>query len=93
MTTPSHDDRVTILETRFDTILPTLATKEDVARLEARFDATVPTLATKEDLARLEGQLYLLREQMDAMGNRLLLRFGVVVLGVGALVVAAIRFL
>lgn len=70
-----------------------MATKEDVARLEARFDATVPTLATKEDLARLEGQLHLLRKQMDAMGNRLLLRFGAVALGIGALVVVAIKFL
>ena len=73
MTPMTQEDRLTILETRFDTILPTLATKEDVARLE--------------------GQVNLMREQMDAMGNRLLLRFGVVVLGVGALVVAAIRFL
>jgi hypothetical protein len=30
-----HDRRLTILETRFDTILPTLATKADVAELKA----------------------------------------------------------
>lgn len=70
---------VTRLEARFDATVPTLATKEDVARLEARFDATVPTLATREDMARLEGRLEgrldLLQERMDAMGNRLLLRF------------------
>lgn len=41
---------MTTLETRFDTILPTLATKEDVKKLEARFEATLPTLATKDDL-------------------------------------------
>ena len=46
MTTPTLEDRVTILETRFDTILPTLATKSDIAevktdiaRLEERMDA------------------------------------------------------
>ena len=46
MTTPTLEDRVTILETRFDTILPTLATKADIAevktgiaRLEERMDA------------------------------------------------------
>ena len=46
MTTPTLEDRVIILETRFDTILPTLATKADIAevktgiaRLEERMDA------------------------------------------------------
>ena len=41
MTTPGPtlEERVTILETRFDTILPTLATKEDIARLEGRIEA------------------------------------------------------
>ena len=41
MTTPGPtlEERVTILETRFDIILPTLATKEDIARLEGRIDA------------------------------------------------------
>jgi tetrahydromethanopterin S-methyltransferase subunit B len=41
MTTPGPtlEERVTILETRLDTILPTLATKEDIARLEGKIDA------------------------------------------------------
>ena len=55
--TPTSEDRRTAMEKRWDAILPTLATKEDVEqvgdRLEARFD-------------RLE-------EHMDAMANRLLL--------------------
>lgn len=33
------DQRVTILETRFDTILPTLATKADLAELKAELKA------------------------------------------------------
>ena len=45
MTTPTLEDRVTILETRFDTILPTLATKADIARLEGRIN----NLETKMD--------------------------------------------
>lgn len=36
---PTLEDRVTILETRLDTILPTLATKEDIARLEGKIDS------------------------------------------------------
>ena len=66
MTPLTLEDRVTILETRFDTILPTLATKEDVVRLA---------------------------ERMDAMGNRLLLRFGGIALAIGALAVAAAKYL
>ena len=45
MTPPTLEDRVTILETRFDTILPTLATKADIARLEGRIN----NLETKMD--------------------------------------------
>ena len=66
MTPLTLEGRVTILETRFDTILTTLATKEDVVRLE---------------------------ERMDAMGNRLLLRFGGIALAIGALAVAAAKYL
>ena len=73
MTTPTLEDRVTILETRFDTILPTLATKSDIARLEGR----VNNLETK----------------MDAMGNRLLLRFGGIAFTLAAVAVAAARYL
>lgn len=44
MTTLSLEDRVTILETRFDTTLPMLATKADIAEI-------------KTDMARLEGKM------------------------------------
>ena len=41
MTTPGPtlEERVTMLEPRMDTILPTLATKEDIASLEGKMDA------------------------------------------------------
>ena len=35
------DTRMTTLETRFDTILPTLATKEDLKNLEVRLTNTI----------------------------------------------------
>jgi hypothetical protein len=35
------ETRMTTLETRFDTILPTLATKEDLKRLELELTATI----------------------------------------------------
>ena len=61
MTTSTSEDRRTAMEKRWDAILPTLATKDDVDqvgdRLEARFDL-------------LEEHIY---AKMDAMANRLLL--------------------
>lgn len=35
------ETRMTMLETRFDTILPTLATKEDLKRLELELTTTI----------------------------------------------------
>ena len=72
---------------------PAPSAEDRATAMEKRWDTILPTLATKEDMARLEGQMHLLREQMDAMGNRLLLRFGAVALGIGALAVAAAKFL
>ena len=79
MTTPnlSLDERVTVLETRLDTILPTLATKADIARLEGKMDAMNE---------RLEGKI-------DNMGNRLLIKFGSVAFAIAAIAVAAAKYL
>ena len=51
MTTPGPtlEERVTALETRLDTVLPTLATKEDIARVEGRMDAMNESLSGKMD--------------------------------------------
>ena len=46
-----------MLETRFDDIVPTLATRSDLKELAARFGAIVPTLATKADLERLRAEI------------------------------------
>ena len=84
MTTPSLEERMTILETRFDTILPTLATKADIAEI-------------KTDMARMEGKMEAMNERqngkIDAMGNRLLIRFAIIAIGVATLAVAAARYL
>ena len=79
MTTPGPtlEERVAILETRFDTILPTLATKEDIARLEGKIDASNQ---------RLEGKI-------NTMEHRLLLRFAGITATLLAIAVAAGRFL
>ena len=79
MTTPnlSLDERVTVLETRLDTILPTLATKADIARLEGKMDAMNE---------RLEGKI-------DNMGNRLLIKFGSIAFAIAAIAVAAAKYL
>lgn len=64
------EERITRLETAFDSTLPHLATKADIARLETHFestllatkttfDSTLPHLATKADIARLESKMML----------------------------------
>ncbi len=53
------DRRLTILETRFDTILPTLATKADLAELRAEL---------KADIAQLRAEL---KADMHAESGRL----------------------
>ena len=73
MTYPTLEDRVTILETRFDTVLPNLATKADIAEI-------------KTEMARLEGK-------MDAIGNRLILQFAGIAIGVAGITFAAVKFL
>ena len=84
MTTPTLEDRVTILETRFDTILPTLATKADISEV-------------KTDIARLEGRINNLETKMegkmDALGNRLIIQFAGIAVAVAALTVAAVKYL
>ena len=97
MTTPGPtlEERVTILETRFDTILPTLATKEDIARLEGKMDSMNERLEGKMDSMneRLEGKIEGLDGKIDAMGNRLLIRLTGVMAALLAIAVAAARFL
>ncbi len=97
MTTPnpSLEDRVTILETRLDTALPTLATKEDIARLDGKIDAVEERLNGKIDAVeeRLNSKIVQLDAKIDAMGNRLLIRFSVVAFAMLSIAVAAAKYL
>ena len=79
MTTPnpSHEERITILETRLDTILPTLATKEDIARLEGKMEAMY---------REQEGKI-------DGLGNSLLIKFIGAGITIAAIAVAAAKYL
>ena len=53
------EERITWLETAFESTLPHLATKADIARLEAALESTLPYLATKADIAKLESKMAL----------------------------------
>ena len=53
------EERITRLETAFESTLPHLATKADIARLEAAFESILPYLATKADIAKLESKMAL----------------------------------
>ena len=79
MTTPnsSHEERITILETRLDTILPNLATKEDIARLEGNMQTMN---------ARQEGKI-------DGLANSLLIKFIGAGITIAAIAVAAAKYL
>ncbi len=108
MTTPnpSLEDRVTILETRLDTVLPTLATKEDIARLDGKIDAVEGRLNGKIDAAeerlngkidaaeeRLNGKIDKLDAKIDATSNRLLIRFSAVGFAMLSIAVAVVKYL
>ena len=93
--TPSLEDRLTILETRLDTVLPTLATKEDIARLDGKIDAAEGRLNGKIDAAeeRLNGKISQLDAKIDATSNRLLIRLSVVGFAMLSVAVAAAKYL
>ena len=86
MTTPAPalEERVTVLETRLDAILPTLATKSEIAevkteiaRLEGKIDAVNERLEGKIDAVneRLEGKIDAVSERLegkiDTMNERM----------------------
>ena len=108
MTTPAPalEERVTILATRLDAILPNLATKSEIAevkteiaRLEGKIDTVNERLEGKIDAVseRLEGKIDTMNDRIDAMGNSLLIKFvGVTIPIVAiavAIAVAAVKYL
>ena len=100
MTTPTTlAERVTVLETRLDTVLPTLATKEDIARLDGKIDALEERLDGKIDALeeRLNGKVDALENRLNgkinALENRLLLKFAALLIPVMGIAVAAVKYL
>ena len=105
MTTPagiSMEERVTALETRLDTILPTRTTKEDIsdvrtdiARLEGKMDAMNERLEGKTDASneRMEEKFDSVKEWIYAMEYRLLIKFTGITATLLAIAVVATRFL
>ena len=93
MTTPAPalEERIAVLETLVNAILPNLATKSEIAevkteiaRLEGKIDAVNE---------RLEGKIDTMNERIDAMGNSLLIKFVGVTIPIVAIAVAAVKYL
>ena len=93
MTTPAPalEERIAVLETLVNAILPNLATKSEIAevkteiaRLEGKIDAVNE---------RLEGKIDTMNERIDAMGNSLLIKFVGVTIPIVAVAVAAVKYL
>ena len=101
MTTPnsSHEERITILETRLDTILPTLATKEDIARLEGKMEAMYREQAGKTEAMyrQQEGKMETMNARqegkIDGLANSLLIKFIGVGIALTAIAIAASKYL
>ena len=78
MTTPAPalEERVTILEIRLDAILPTLATKTEIAEVKTEIAGVKTEIAgVKTEIARLEGKIDAVNERLegkiDAVNERL----------------------
>lgn len=81
MTTPATpitlEERVTILETRLEAVLPTLATKEDVARLEGKIDTGNERLDAK----------------IDAVENKMLIKLTGIAIALMGIGIAIVKYL
>ena len=93
MTTPAPalEERIAVLETLVNAILPTLATKSDIAEVKTE----IARLSGKIDAVgeQLEGKIDTMNERMDAMGNRLLIKFVGFMVPVVAIAVAVVKYL
>ena len=93
MTTPAPalEERIAVLETLVNDILPTLATKSDIAEVKteiARLSGKIHAVGE-----RLEGKIDAFGERLDAMGNRLLIKFVGVTIPVVAIAAAVVKYL
>ncbi|HEX8610033.1 MAG TPA: hypothetical protein VF800_01945 [Telluria sp.] len=72
------DRRLTVLETRFDTILPTLATKADLADLRLDMEKMRSELLGKIDAlgSELRGEMMKLRNEVHSILMKAMMWFG-----------------
>jgi len=112
----STEKRLTVVETRWDVVMPTLATKADIGNLRAELKEETGKLRTeikeetsklraelkeetgklraelKEETGKLRTEIALVRKDIEAMGNKLIIRLAGVLLAFIGAAVAVLRY-
>ena len=65
--------------------------RDEITRLEVAYEFIRENMATQADVALLEGKLEALDEKMNAMANRLLLRFVAVAVVMSSVIVGVLK--
>jgi len=65
----SIETRLAIVETRWEDVIPTLATKSDILQAEAKSANEIKVAVTK-----LETSIALVKKEMEAMMNKIIIR-------------------
>jgi len=81
------ETRLAIVETRWQDVVPTLATKSDLREAIGGLRAEL-----KEDTAKLHTEIAVIRKDVEAMGNKLLIRLAGVLIAVIGAAVAVLRY-
>jgi len=68
----STETRLAIVETRWEDVIPTLATKSDILRAEAK--AANDTAEVKVAVTKLETSIAIVKKDMEAMMNKIIIR-------------------
>jgi len=72
----STETRLAILETRWEDVIPTLATKSDILRAEAKAanDTAEVKVAVTQLETKLETSIAIIKKDMEAMMNKIIIR-------------------
>jgi len=68
----STETRLAIVETRWEDVIPTLATKSDILHAEAK--AANDTAELKVAVTKLETSIAIVKKDMEAMMNKIIIR-------------------
>jgi len=68
----STETRLAIVETRWEDVIPTLATKSDILRAEAK--VANDTAEIKVAVTKLEASIAIVKKDMEAMMNKIIIR-------------------